>query len=134
MHYKLGAIGLMASRSRLAFSTGQEAVDLALANEDQSAWKLRMLIVRMRIGTYLIAAMTGVSLPALGQFSSNTNNAALADCVRAADQKYKDTWDTLCIRMGKGSRCVEFVGSPRDREFSQLRIEEMTLCSKLYGR
>jgi len=84
--------------------------------------------------TVILAAMTGVSLPALGQSGSNTNNAALAECVRAADQKYKDTWDTLCARTGKGSRCVEFAGSPVDRQFSQLRIEEMTLCSKLYGR
>jgi len=66
--------------------------------------------------------------------TNNTNNTALAACVRAADQKYKDTWDTLCTCSGKGLRCDEFVGSPRDREFSQLRIEEMTLCSKLYGR
>jgi hypothetical protein len=31
-------------------------------------------------------------------------------------------------------RGIEFTGSPRDKEFSQLRIEEMTLCSKLYSR
>jgi len=89
---------------------------------------------RCLAATVILAAMTGVSLPALGQSNNNTNNRALADCVQAADQKYKDTWDTLCARTGKGSRCVEFVGSPRDREFSQLRIEEMQLCSKLYGR
>jgi hypothetical protein len=33
----------------------------------------------------------------------------------------------------KNNKCTEFIGSPRDREFSQLRIEEMTLCSRLYG-
>ena len=45
----------------------------------------------MRIGTVLIAAaIAGVSLPALGQ-TYNDNNRALADCIRAADQKYKDT-------------------------------------------
>ena len=87
----------------------------------------------MRIGTVLIAAaMAGVSLPALGQ--TDNNNRALADCVRAADQKYKDTWEALCTKLGKVGHCIEFIGSPRDKEFSQLRIEEMTLCSKLYNR
>ena len=79
----------------------------------------------------VVAIAVGVSLPALGQ---TNDKGALIDCVQAADQKYKDTWDTLCARTGKGSRCVEFAGSPVDRQFSQLRIEEMTLCSKLYGR
>jgi hypothetical protein len=73
-----------------------------------------------------------MSLPALGQ--PNNNNQALADCVRAADQKYKDTWEAICIKVGKEGYCIEFIGSPRDKEFSQLRIEEMTLCSKLYGK
>ena len=89
----------------------------------------------MKIGTVLIAAiMAGVSLPALGQTNNQTDNSnrALADCVRAADQKYKDTWETLCAKTGKAGFCNDFIGSPRDREFSQLRIEEMTLCSKLY--
>jgi hypothetical protein len=86
----------------------------------------------MRIGTILIAAaMGGACLPALGQ-TNNTNNKALADCVQAADQKYKNTWEALCSQSGKAGHCVDFIGSPRDKEFSQLRIEEMTLCSKLY--
>jgi hypothetical protein len=67
----------------------------------------------MKIGTVLIAAiMAGVSLPALGQ---NT--------------QYKDTWASLCARMGKVGYCPEFMGTPRDREFSQLRIEEMIQLS-----
>ena len=100
----------------------------------------------MRIGTVLIAAaIAGVSLPALGQTSTgmfddlipkkpDNNNRALADCVQAADQKYKDTWQALCTQTGRAGHCIEFIGSPRDKEFSQLRIEEMTLCSKLYSR
>jgi hypothetical protein len=89
----------------------------------------------MRIETVLIAtAIAGLSLPALGQTNNNNNNQALADCVKAADRKYKDTWEALCTRDGKMGHCIEFVGSPRDKDFSQLRIEEMTLCSKLYGR
>jgi hypothetical protein len=48
----------------------------------------------MRIGTALIAAaIAGVSLPALGQ--TNNDNKALADCVQAADRKYKDTWANI---------------------------------------
>jgi hypothetical protein len=87
----------------------------------------------MKIGTVLIAvAIAGVSLPALGQ--TNDNSRALADCLQAADQKYKDTWKSLCAQSGSVGYCNEFVGSPRDKEFSQLRVEEMTLCSKLYGR
>jgi len=89
----------------------------------------------MKIETVLIAAiMAGVCLPALGQTNNQTDNSsrALADCVRAAEQKYKDTWASLCGRQtGRVGYCDEFIGSPRDREFSQLRIEEMTLCSKL---
>jgi hypothetical protein len=89
----------------------------------------------MRTGTILIAvAIAGVSLPTLGQTNNNNDNRALADCVRAADQKYKDTWEALCTKLGKVGHCIEFIGSPRDKEFSQLRIEEMTLCSKLYSR
>jgi hypothetical protein len=86
--------------------------------------------------TILIAvAIAGVSLPALGQTKDTSRDLALADCLQAADQKYKDTWKGLCGQDGKGFRyCNEFIGSPRDKEFSQLRIEEMTLCSKLYGR
>jgi hypothetical protein len=89
----------------------------------------------MKIGTVLIAAaMVGVSLPVLGQSNNQTDNSngALSDCVRAADQKYKNTWASLCAQDGKVGYCNDFVGSPKDREFSQLRIEEMTLCSKLY--
>ena len=83
----------------------------------------------MKIETILVAAaIAGVPLPALGQ----ANDKALADCVQAADQKYKETWDALCVKGGKGEQCIEFIGSPRDKEFSQLRIEEKTLCSKLY--
>jgi len=91
----------------------------------------------MKIGTVLIAAiMAGVYLPALGQTNNQTDNTnrALADCVWAADQKYKNTWASLCAQMGKTGYCNDFIGSPRDREFSQLRIEEMALCPKLYGR
>jgi hypothetical protein len=87
----------------------------------------------MKIGTVLITtAMAAVSQPALGQ--TDNSNRALVECLRAADQKYKDTWEALCAQIGKVGRCPDFVGSPRDREFSQLRIEEMTLCSKLYSR
>lgn len=88
----------------------------------------------MKIGTALIAAaIAGTSMPAMGQ-TNNDNSRALADCLQAADQKYKDTWKSLCAQTGRVGYCTEFIGSPRDKEFSQLRIEEMTLCSKLYGR
>lgn len=94
----------------------------------------------MKIRTLLmVVAIAGVSLPALGQ---TNDNQALADCVQAADQKYKDTWEAICTKLRKEGLspishdryCFEFTGSPRDREFSQLRIEEMTLCAKLYSR
>jgi hypothetical protein len=48
--------------------------------------------------------------------------------------KYKETWEAPCAKSRKTGYCVEFIGSPRDREFSQLRIDEMTLCSKLYSK
>jgi hypothetical protein len=88
----------------------------------------------IRIGTVLIAAtIAGGSLPALGQ-PNNGNNLALDNCLRAADQKYQGTWQVLCEKSGSKGHCVDFVGSPRDKEFSQLRIEEQTLCLKLYGK
>ena len=83
----------------------------------------------MRLSALLLLLLTA---PALAQTSEN--NRALAACVQAADQKYKDTWEALCTKLGKVGHCIEFIGSPRDKEFSQLRIEEMTLCSKLYSR
>jgi hypothetical protein len=87
----------------------------------------------VRIDTAFVAAVIAlVSPPALAQANVNDKNRALTDCVEAANQKYKDTWDSLCLRIGKNERCIEFVGSPRDKEFSELRIEELTLCSKLY--
>ena len=87
----------------------------------------------MKCETVLIAVAIGaVSLPALGQ--TNVNSRALADCVQAADQKYKDTWKALCAEDGKVGHCLDFMGSPQDKEFYQLRIEEMTTCSKLYDK
>jgi hypothetical protein len=86
-----------------------------------------MMIIR--IGVVLIASV----LPALAQ-TNNTNNPALDKCLQAADQKYTDTWEALCERAGTKGRCVDFIGSPRDKEFSQLRVEEQTLCLKLYGK
>jgi hypothetical protein len=85
-------------------------------------------------GVMAAAMIAAAWSPCLGQTNSipGTANNALAACVQAADQKYKDTWDALCGQMGKPRRCADFLGSPRDREFSQLRVEEMTLCSKLY--
>ena len=81
----------------------------------------------------IATAIAGASVPGLGQ-TNHTNEEALAACVQAADQKYKDTWEAVCARLGNESRCFEFMGSPRDKAFSQLRIDEMTLCAKLYRR
>jgi hypothetical protein len=93
----------------------------------------------------LLAVLALWTAPAMGQ--SDNNNQALADCVQAANQKYKDTWEAVCAKLAKdpiflvqhpdcckGRHCTEFIGSPRDKEFSQLRIEELTVCSKLYSR
>jgi hypothetical protein len=89
--------------------------------------------IKMRIETVFIAVAIGtVSLPALGQ--TNVNSRALADCLQAADQKYKDTWKALCAQNGKVGHCLDFMGSPQDKEFYQLRIEEMTTCSKVYDK
>src|SRR4029077_12451407 len=64
---------------------------------------------RIHFETALIAAaIAGVSLPVLGQ--TNNNNQALNDCVRAADQKYKDTWEAICTKLGKKGYCFEFTG------------------------
>jgi hypothetical protein len=73
-----------------------------------------------------------LAAPALAQ--TNDNSRALAACIQAADQKYRDTWDALCANTGRVAHCREFIGSPKDKEFSQLRIDEKTLCGKLYSR
>jgi hypothetical protein len=87
----------------------------------------------MRIETVLITVAIGaVSLPALGQ--TNVQNRAVTDCVQAADMKYKATWKAVCAQDGKVGQCLDFLGSPQDKELYQLRIEEMTLCSKLYDK
>jgi hypothetical protein len=90
----------------------------------------------------VVAIAVGVSLPALGQ---TNDKGALIDCVQAADQKYKDTWEAVCAKLAKDplfqpqhpgcckGYCTEFVGSPRDKEFSQLRIDELSVCARLYG-
>ena len=79
----------------------------------------------------MLLALSLWTAPAMGQ--SGNNNQALADCVQAADQKYKDTWEAICAKLTKTGACllfqnmgycIEFIGSPRDKEFSQLRIEE----------
>jgi hypothetical protein len=86
----------------------------------------------MRIATILTTVvMTGICWPAFGQ-PDNFDNKALVDCLRAADQKYNDTWEALCRQSGKATRCNDFVGTAKDREFSQLRVAEMTLCVQLY--
>jgi hypothetical protein len=80
----------------------------------------------------IVALLSPAVLAQTNTTTSNANNNALATCVQAADQKYNDTWDALCNRVGKQAHCIDFVGSPKDKEFPQLRLEEMTLCSKLY--
>ena len=76
----------------------------------------------MKFGTILITVVVaGISLPALGQ-PDNFDNKPLADCLRAADQKYTDTWEALCRQSAKTANCNEFVGTAKDREFSQLRV------------
>jgi hypothetical protein len=49
----------------------------------------------------IAAAIAWVSLPALAQ--TNDNSRTLADCVQAADQKYKNAWKALCARDGKSA-------------------------------
>lgn len=93
-------------------------------------------------GAALLIAALGISPWTVPAMSQSNNNQALADCVQAANQKYKDTWEAICTKVRKEGLspvsneryCVEFTGSPRDKEFSQLRVEEMTLCAKLYGK
>jgi hypothetical protein len=87
----------------------------------------------MRIGTILVAvAMTGITLPALAQRDNLEINKPLTECLEAADKKYNDTWEALCRQSGKAVRCTEFVGTAKDREFSQLRVSEMTVCIQLH--
>ncbi|TWI60486.1 hypothetical protein IQ16_07606 [Bradyrhizobium huanghuaihaiense] len=87
----------------------------------------------MKVIKILSAAVLVVSaVPAKGQTDA-TNNKLLYECVKAADEKYKMTWSTLCSQGGgKGGYCPEFIGSPKDVQFSQLRNEEKALCAKLY--
>ena len=49
--------------------------------------------------TILLLALWLWTSPAMGQ--SGNNNQALADCVQAANQKYKDTWEAICAKLRK---------------------------------
>jgi hypothetical protein len=81
---------------------------------------------------FFAATLAIASSPALSQ-ADGTNIKLLSDCVRAADEKYKMTWATLCSQGGKAGYCADFIGSPKDVQFSQLRNEEKALCAgKVY--
>jgi hypothetical protein len=57
----------------------------------------------------------------------------LQACLDDADVKYKQTWASICGQLGASDgSCAEFIGSPKDLEFSQLRNQEKTLCATLY--
>ncbi len=85
----------------------------------------------MKVGTVLLTATLAMPFPAMSQ-TDVTNNKSLTDCVKAADDKYKATWSTLCSQAGKVGYCTDFVGSPKDLQFSQLRNDEKSLCARLY--
>jgi hypothetical protein len=79
----------------------------------------------------VLAAIAGTSLPAMGE--TDDNNGALSECLEEADKRYKDIWKALCPQSGPG-HCSDFVGTPREKEYAQRRIEEMKASSKLYDR
>lgn len=70
------------------------------------------------------------------QQTADYNNMQLIKCLGAADQKYTDTWASVCAQAGDtsgvGGLCNTFVGSPKDVQFTQLRDQEKAQCATLY--
>ncbi len=57
----------------------------------------------------------------------------LNKCLALADSKYEQTWNSLCTQDNRVNNCVQFIGSPKDIEFSKIRNLEKDICLKAYG-
>ena len=97
----------------------------------------------------LLAALVGVSLwfwfdhnslvTQLSVTRQDTNAASkgmtslqLATCLSQAEVDYDQKWNGLCEQEGRPLYCSEFVGSPKDVQFSQIKNQQKTLCVTLY--
>ena len=64
--------------------------------------------------------------------STSTSGLALANCMSLAEVEYDEKWNSLCEQEGQADYCVQFVGSPRDVQFTQIKDQEKAQCITLY--
>lgn len=68
------------------------------------------------------------------KFNEETDKQAkLDECIASADSKYEQTWNSLCELSNNDYYCLQFVGSPKDIEFSKIRSQEKEACLKAYS-
>jgi hypothetical protein len=53
---------------------------------------------------------------------------SLEKCLLLATEDYQYEQDNLCKQMGRPAGCAEFVGSPKDIEFTKIRQTDDQLC------
>jgi hypothetical protein len=57
---------------------------------------------------------------------------ALQSCFNEADQNYIAVQDSLCLQTGRQAGCQEFIGSPKDIEFSKILDDQKRICVDTY--
>ncbi len=61
------------------------------------------------------------------------NQIQLNNCLSLADRKYEQVWNSICAIGNNGDYCNQFIGSPKDIDFSKVKNEEKGICLKAYG-
>ncbi|MEI6057615.1 MAG: hypothetical protein WCQ60_01415 [bacterium] len=58
--------------------------------------------------------------------------SALDTCISQAEADYDGTWNSLCQADGKQALCTEFVGSPKDVEYTKILQTDKQQCIDRY--
>ncbi len=66
------------------------------------------------------------------QQTAKDKASALNNCLLVSAQNYADTWNNLCEQTGKNAGCSEFIGSPKDIEFTKIKQTADQICYNLY--
>ena len=67
-----------------------------------------------------------------GTATTSAYTLQLASCLAQAETDYDQKWNSLCQKEGQSDYCNEFVGSPRDVQFTQIKDQEKAICASLY--
>ena len=57
---------------------------------------------------------------------------SLQSCLNLAEQDYIDVQNSLCQQTGRQPLCQEFIGSPKDIEFTKILNDKKQLCINTY--